>query len=121
MSNQIDPLNNSLNIQTIKTIDQLNLPIMQKHHLRILFHCLVILRATNDKNDSTISEEDSLREWCNKQSQKFNDQKFNDLLYDQLVSTSKKLKNLSLKLKKNINDLDINDLIILVSENQKNN
>ena len=44
MSNHLDPLSNPLNMETIQEIDNLDLPIMQKHHLRILAHCLEILK-----------------------------------------------------------------------------
>ena len=47
MSNHLDPLSNPLNIETIQEIDNLDLPIMQKHHLRILAHCLQILKNIN--------------------------------------------------------------------------
>ena len=50
MSNHLDPLANPLNIQTIKEIDNLDLPTMQKHHLRILAHCLQILKTINVDN-----------------------------------------------------------------------
>ena len=113
MSQPIHPLTNSLNIKTIQTIDQFNLPIIKKHHLRILAHCLIISKSIIEEN-SNLSQEDLLRKWCNNQSQKFNDQKFNDLLYDQLLSTSKKLNNLSRKLGKSITDLEIEDLLTLI-------
>ena len=116
MSNQVDPYSNYLNIQTIQTIDKLNLPIRQKHHVRILAHCLDILKATYQENISTSDKENSLKEWCNKQSEQFNDQKFNDLFYQQLSSTAIKLRNFSERIGKNINDLDIDDLVILVQE-----
>jgi len=47
MSNNLDPLSNPLNIQTIVEIDNLDLPIMKKHHVRILAHCLQILKNIN--------------------------------------------------------------------------
>jgi len=50
MSNHLDPLSNPLNIETIQEIDNLDLPIMQKHHLRILAHCLQILKIINVDN-----------------------------------------------------------------------
>ena len=55
MSNHLDPLSNPLNIETIREIDNLDLPIMQKHHLRILAHCLQILKAI-DLNSSFESQ-----------------------------------------------------------------
>jgi len=121
MSKQIDPFNDSLTNQLIKGIDQFNLPLIQKLHLRILAHCLFILKATSAEDNNSYHEEILIREWCDKQSQQFNDQKFNDILYDQLISVAKKLKNLSQKLGKNINDLEIDDLVLLVKENSKIN
>ena len=50
MSNYFDPLSNLLSMQTIQEIDDLDLPIMQKHHLRILAHCLQILKLINVDN-----------------------------------------------------------------------
>ena len=122
MSNPNDPFINSFNIQTIKAIDQLDLSIMQKHHLRILAHCLIILKSTYLKQNSYFSFESdkALREWCNNYSQKFNDQKFNDTLYVQLISTAKKLDNFAKRLNKNLHDLEIDDLALLVQENSEN-
>ena len=116
MSNNFDPLSNPLNIQTIKEIDNLDLPIMQKHHVRILAHCLQILKIININNSSDNKNKNSLREWCDNQSKKFDDKKFSDLFYHQLESTSKKLSIFSKKLGKNINDLEIDDLLLLVEE-----
>ena len=55
MSNHLDPLSNPLNIETIQEIDNLDLPIMQKHHLRILAHCLQILKIINVDNSLAVS------------------------------------------------------------------
>ena len=112
MSNHLDPLSNPLNIETIQEIDNLDLPIMKKHHVRILAHCLQILKITNSNNSS--ENKHTLREWCDKQSKKFDDKKFSDLLYEQLESTSKKLNIFSKKIGKDIHDLEIDDLVLLV-------
>ena len=116
MSNHLDPFSNPLNMQTIKEIDNLDLPIMQKHHLRILAHCLQILKILDSYDSSELSEKTSLREWCDNQSKKFDDRKFSDLFYEQLESTSKKLSTFSKKIGKNIEDLEIDDLVILVEQ-----
>ena len=116
MSNNLDPLSNLLNVQTIKEIDNLDLPIMQKHHVRILAHCLQILKIINPDNSFEYRNKNLLREWCDNQSKKFDDKKFSDLFYHQLESTSKKLTTFSKKIGKNINDLDINDLVLLVEQ-----
>ena len=116
MSNKLDPLLNILNIQTIKKIDNLDLPIIQKHHVRILAHCLQILKITNEDDSSELCDKNSLREWCDNQSRKFNDIKFSDLFYDQLSSTAKKLNTFSQTIGKNIEDLEIDDLVLLVEQ-----
>ena len=116
MSNNLDPLSNPLNIQTIKEIDNLDLPIMQKHHIRILAHCLQILKIIKADDSSELSDRNSLREWCDNQSRKFEDKKFSDLFYAQLNSTAKKLNIFSQKIGKNIKDLEIDDLVLLVEQ-----
>ena len=63
MSYHFDPMSNPLNIQIIKEIDNLDLPIMQKHHLRILAHCLQILKNINVDNSFEYQNKNSLREW----------------------------------------------------------
>ena len=116
MSNYLDPLSNPLNIETIQEIDNLDLPIIQKHHIRILAHCLQILKIINSDNSPKYQEKNSLREWCDNQSKKFDDKKFSDLFYEQLESTSKKLSIFSKKIGKTIEDLEIDDLVILVEQ-----
>ena len=116
MSNNLDPLLNPLNIQTIKEIDNLDLPIMQKHHVRILVHCLQILKTIDANNSLENQNKNPLREWCDNESRKFDDKKFSDLLYVQLDSTAKKLGTFSQRVGKNIYDLNIDDLVILVQQ-----
>ena len=118
MSNNFDPLSNPLKIQTIKEIDNLDLPIMQKHHVRILAHCHQILKIRN--SDNIFKNKNILREWCDNQSKKFDDKKFSNLFYEQLESTEKKLNIFSKKIGKNIYDLEIDDLVLLVVNNSKN-
>ena len=116
MSNHLDPLSNPLNIETIQEIDNLDLTIMQKQYLRILAHCLQILKIINVDNSLEYQNKNLLREWCDNQSKKFDDKKFSDLFYEQLESTSKKLITFSKKIGKNIQDLEIDDLVLLVEQ-----
>ena len=116
MSNNLDPLSNPLNIQIIKEIDNLDLPLIQKHHVRILAHCLQILKIIGADNSSELCHKNSLREWCDNQSRIFDDKKFSDLFYAQLDSASKKLSTFSQKIGKNIEDLEIDDLVLLIKE-----
>ena len=116
MSKHLDPSSNLLNKQTIQEIDNLDLPIMQKHHLRILAHCLQIFKNITADNRSDDQNKSSLREWCDNQSNKFDDKKFSELFYEQLKSTSKKLDTFSQRIGKNIEDLEIEDLVSLVEQ-----
>ena len=116
MSNNFDSSSNLLNIQTIQEIDNLDLSTMKKHHIRILAHCLQILKTLNIDNSFEYQNKNPLREWCDNQSKKFDDKKFSDLFYQQLESTSNKLISFSKKIGKNIEDLEIDDLVLLVEE-----
>jgi len=116
MSNHLDPFSNLLNVETIQEIDNLDLPIMKKHHLRILAHCLQVLKIINVDDISEYQNINPLRKWCDNQSKKFDDKKFSDLFYEQLESTSKKLSTFSKKIGKSIEDLEIDDLVLLVEQ-----
>ena len=116
MSNQPEDLSNYLKNQTIQAIDKMNLSIIQKHHLRILAHCLAILKVISKDNSSYSDRENRLREWCDKESRKFNDKKFSDLLFEKLASTATKLDTFSQKIGKKMKDLEIEDLVLLVEQ-----
>ena len=120
MSNKTKFFLSPISDEVIKNIEQLNLSIIQKHHIRLLAHCLEILKEIA-KEDITIFEEDKLlREWCEKQSMKFNDKKFNQLFYEQMSSAAKKLNSFSQSIEKKFNELDLEDLIALVEQSGKN-
>ena len=120
MSNQTNPFSSPLSDDMVKNIDQLNLPIMQKQHIRLLAHCLEIFKEIVQDDKSVFEEYILLREWCSKQSQKFNDEKFNELLYQQMSVAATKLNSFSQSIKKNFKDLNLDDLVILVEQNRTN-
>ena len=64
MSNQTNSFSNPLSDEIIKTIDQLNLPIIQKQHVRLLAHCLAILKQIANDEMSLFKEDELLKEWC---------------------------------------------------------
>ena len=116
MSNQTNSFSSPLSNEMIKNIDQLNLPIIQKQHIRLLAHCLAIFKEISKNETSTFNEDELLRDWCAKQSQKFNDTQFNQLFYEQMSSAAKKLNSFSESIEKNFNELNLEDLIILVQQ-----
>ena len=69
---------------------------------------------------SLFEENELLREWCDNQSQKFNDEEFNQLFYQQMSSAAKKLNSFSKSIKKNFKELDLEDLILLVQQDWAN-
>ena len=119
MSNQTNSYSSPLRDEIVKNIEQLNLPTIQKHHLRILAHCLEIFKDIASDDISLFQEDDLLRNWCEKQSQQFKDEKFNQLFYEQMSSAAKKLNTFSHSIKKNFKDLDLQDLITLVKQNSE--
>ena len=117
MSNQTNSLSSPLSDEIAKNIDQLNLSIIQKHHVRLLAHCLEIFKEIAQDETSLFEEEELLREWCEKQSQQFNDKNFNQLFYEQMSSAAKKLNSFSKSIEKKFKDLNLDDLIALVKQN----
>ena len=120
MSNQTNSFPSPLSDEIAKNIDQLNLPIIKKHHVRLLAHCLEIFKEIGKVENSLFEEDELLKEWCEKQSQKFNDKNFNKLFYEQMFAAAKKLNFFSMSIKKNFKELDLEDLITLVEQNQAN-
>ena len=119
MSNKTNSSSNPLNDEIVQTIDHLNLPVIQKHHLRLLAHCLEILKKIAKDKKPLFEEYEKLRKWCEKESKKFNDKKFNELFYEQMSSAAKKLNVFSLKTGKNFKELELVDLISLVKQDSE--
>ena len=69
MSNQTNSLSSPLSDEMAKNIEQLNLSIIQKHHIRLLAHCLEIFKEIAQDEISLFEDDELLREWCEKQSQ----------------------------------------------------
>ena len=120
MSNQTNSFQSPLSDEIVKNIDQLDLPIIKKHHVRLLAHCLEVLKKIGKDENSWFEEYELLKKWCKKQSQKFNDKNFNQIFYEQMSSSAKKLSYFSKSIGKNFKELDLQDLITLVEQNQEN-
>ena len=120
MSNQTNSFPSPLSDEIVKNIDELNLPIIKKHHVRLLAHCLEIFKEIGKDEKSLFEDGELLKEWCKKQSQKFNDKNFNQLFFEQMSSAAKKLNRFSKSIGKNFKELDLEDLITLVEQNQAN-
>ena len=117
MSNQTNSLSSPLSDEMATNIDQLNLSIIKKHHIRLLAHCLEIFKEIAQDEMSLFEDDELLRKWCEKQSQQFNDKNFNQLFYEQMSSAAKKLNSFSQSIEKKFKDLNLDDLIALVKQN----
>ena len=120
MSDQTNSFPSPLSDEIVKNIDQLNLPIIKKHHVRLLAHCLEIFKEIGKDEKSFFEEDELLKKWCAKKSRKFNDKNFNQLFYEQMSSAAKKINFFSKSIDKNFKELDLEDLITLVEQNQEN-
>ncbi len=119
MSNQTNSFPSPLSDEIVKNIDQLNLPIIKKHHVRLLAHCLEIFKEIGKDEKSFFEEYETLKKWCEKKSQKFDDKNFNQLFYEQMSSAAIKINFFSKSVNKNFKELDLEDLINLVEQNQE--
>ncbi len=120
MSNQTNSFPNPLTDEIVKNIDNLNLPVIKKHHVRLLAHCLEIFKEIAKDGKSSFVEDKLLKKWCEKQSKKFNDNNFNQLFYEQMYAAAKKLNSFSKSIKKSFKELELEDLITLVEQNWEN-
>ena len=120
MSNQTNSFPSPLSDEIVKNIDQLNLPIIKKHHVRLLAHCLEIFKEIGKDEKSFFEEDELLKKWCEKKSHKFNDKNFTQLFYEQMSSAAKKINFFSKSIDKNFKELNLEDLITLVEQNQEN-
>ena len=116
MSNQFNSFSSPINEEASRSIEKLNLSIIQKHHIRLLAHCLAILKDLVSEDRTALPDEKILREWCRKESEKINDHDFGELLYSQMYLAAKKLHNFSKSIGKTIHQLNLDDLINLTEQ-----
>ena len=85
---------------------------------QLFAQCNTVNKEISKNATPTFEEDELLRDWCIKQSQKFNDENFNELFYNQMSSAAKKLNSFSQSIEKNFNELDLEDLITLVKQKE---
>ena len=117
MSDHFNQLSNSINEKILQEIEGLNLPPLQKHHVRLLLHCLQVFRDIAVQNNNPLITDQDLRLWCQLESSKFEDKAFSDLLFEQMSLARNKLEFFSNEINKNLLDLNISDLAQLTKEN----
>ena len=97
---------------TIERIDSTLLPQLDRHHLRVLSHCLDSFQAmAAPESAGAIPDEDQRRRWCQKQPVVADDPAFLDTLLLQLNAAAEQLDQLALGLGKPPLALTLDDLI----------
>ena len=107
-----DSKNSPLSKEDITLIAMTNLSVNEKHHLRMLAHCLQCfksMRKTNDKGSLPVKEE--WLDWCLKNPIMLKDDEFVQVMFEQFSGAAIQLERLSNDLKVAPLDLTLRNLI----------
>ena len=115
MSDQFNPLISPVQKEVVDQIDRLNISTLQKLHLKLLSHCLEVFKGISLKNNKEFPNNILLKSWCENEAKKLKDESFSMLLFEQMNSASLKLQNYAKKTGKYVLDLNLDDLIALIS------
>ena len=112
-SNFVDNFDNSpLSKDDIKLIALTNLSVREKHHLRMLAHCLKCFQSMNKKNPGgLIPVKEEWLEWCLKNPLMLQDDEFVQVMFEQFSGAAIQLERLSNDLKVAPLDLTLRNLI----------
>ena len=108
-----DNSNNSpLSKEDIHLIALTNLSVSEKHHLRMLGHCLQCFKSMSKNNPrGLIPLKEEWLEWCLKNPKMLKDDEFVQVIFDQLSGAAIQLERLSNDLKMAPLDLTLKNLI----------
>ena len=104
--------NSPLSKEDINLISLTNLSISEKHHLRMLAHCLECFKSMDrDNGEGLIPGKEIWLEWCLKNPIMFKDDEFVQVLFEQFSGAAIQLERLSNDLKVAPLDLTLINLI----------
>ena len=111
-STSVDNSENSpLNTEEINLIGSTNLSVSEKHHLRMLLHCLECFKSMSNVNEGVIPGKEVWVDWCLKNPIMIEDDEFVQVLFEQFSGAAIQLERLSNALKVAPLDLTLRDLI----------
>lgn len=85
-----------LSIEDIYLIDKTNLPIRERHHLRLLAHCLACFKQMKEGSASTaLPERNDFLNWCFQQPGLNEDKEFIPMLLTQFEVAAGELQDIS--------------------------
>tara|TARA_Y100001968_G_scaffold311512_1_gene333682 strand:+ start:873 stop:1235 length:363 start_codon:yes stop_codon:yes gene_type:complete len=101
-----------LSKEDINMIGSTNLSVSEKHHLRMLLHCLECFKSMpNEEKTGLIPEKEVWLEWCLQNPIMFEDDDFVQVLLEQFSGAAIQLEKLSNTLEVSPLDLTLKDLI----------
>ena len=104
--------NSPLSKEDINLIGLTNLSVSEKHHLRMLAHCLQCFKSmSKDNSRGLIPVKEEWIEWCLKNPIMLKDDEFVQVLFEQFSGAAIQLEKLSNALKIAPLDLTLRDLI----------
>ena len=96
MVNQRSFGNSPLSFEDIQRIDATGLPMLDRHHLRLLAHCLSCFKLmANGSSEQTLPKEDVRLKWLLAQPALSNEREFVFVLLDQLAGAALQLERLA--------------------------
>tara|TARA_B100000965_G_scaffold403809_1_gene432886 strand:+ start:1469 stop:1831 length:363 start_codon:yes stop_codon:yes gene_type:complete len=102
------PLSN----EDINLIGSINLSLVEKHHLRMLAHCLECFKSMRRENkEGLVPRKEIWLEWCLEHPMMLKDDEFVQILFEQLSGAAIQLERLATSLKVAPLDLTLKDLI----------
>ena len=104
--------NSNLSKDDINLIGSTNLSVSEKHHLRMLLHCLECFKSMSKGNEQgLIPGKEVWLEWCLKNPRMLKDDEFVQVLFEQFSGAAIQLERLSNSLKVAPLDLTLRDLM----------
>ena len=104
--------NSPLRKEDINLIGSTNLSVSQKHHLRMLLHCLECFKSmSNGNEEGLIPMKEVWVEWCLQNPKMLKDDEFVQVLFEQFSGAAIQLERLSNALKVAPLDLTLKDLM----------
>ena len=104
--------NSPLSKEDINLISLTNLSISEKHHLRMLAHCLQCFKSMSKKNQGgLIPVKEVWLEWCLENPLMLEDDEFVQVMFEQFAGAAIQLERLSNDLKVAPLDLTLSNLI----------
>ena len=112
-SNFVDNFeNNPLSEDDINLIGSTNLSVLEKHHLRMLLHCLECFKSmSNGKEEGLIPCKEVWVEWCLENPKMLKDDEFVQVLFEQFSGAATQLERLADAVQVAPLDLKLRDLI----------